>query len=131
MSLHPDARALIEGPNFAHLATLLPSGAPHSVPVWIDMEGDRVVFFAQRTSQKGRNVERDPRVALSIVAVDDPYRSARLSGVVVETIDGPDAKRVADRIAMSYRGRPFRKPTTTLFLIEVRSSGYTDLSSVR
>ena len=63
MSLHPDARALIEGPNFAHLATLLPSGAPHTVPLWVDMEGERVVFFAQPTSQKGRNVARDPRVA--------------------------------------------------------------------
>lgn len=43
--LHPAVKALVQGPNYGHLATLLPDGSPHSVPLWIDMEGDRVAFL--------------------------------------------------------------------------------------
>ena len=46
-ALPDDVRALFEGANYAHLATVLPSGAPHSVPVWTGIEGEHVVFFTQ------------------------------------------------------------------------------------
>ncbi|MEA2144149.1 MAG: hypothetical protein QOI64_2579, partial [Solirubrobacteraceae bacterium] len=48
--LPDDVRALFDGPNYAHLATVLPSGAPHSVPVWTGMDGDYVAFFTQPQS---------------------------------------------------------------------------------
>ncbi len=64
----PDGvRAVLEGRNFAHLATLLPDGSPHSVAVWVGVEDGRPVFFTQPTSRKARNLEADPRVALSVV----------------------------------------------------------------
>ena len=68
--LPDDVRALFEGPNYAHLATVLPNGAPHSVPVWTNVEGDHVVFFTQPETRKARNLERDPRVAFSIADHD-------------------------------------------------------------
>ena len=59
-----EVRRLLERPNYAHIATLLPDGAPHSVPVWIDVEGrDKLVILTSPSSRKARNVERDPRVA--------------------------------------------------------------------
>lgn len=128
--LPDEVRELIEGRNFAHLATVSANGAPHSVVLWIDMEGDRIAFFTQPTSIKGRNLEREPRVAISIVDSNNPYRSARIQGRVVERIDGPPAKAVADRISMSYKGKPFRKPTTSLYLVEPTMAGYLDLTNV-
>ena len=62
MGIPEDVRPLLEGRNFAHVATLLPDGSPHSVPVWVGVENDRVVFFTQEGSRKARNVEQDPRV---------------------------------------------------------------------
>jgi hypothetical protein len=40
-----EVRRLVERPNYAHIATLMPDGAPHSVPVWIDLEGDNLVVL--------------------------------------------------------------------------------------
>src|SRR5919202_4288769 len=96
--LPDDVRSLLEGRNFAHVATVLPDGAPHSVPVWVGVEGDRVVFFTQRQSRKARNLDRDPRVAISLVDFDNPYRTAQLRGRVVERRTGDEALAVMDEI---------------------------------
>jgi len=40
--LSNEIRALLDGPNFAHLATVMPDGSPQSVPVWVGREGDRI-----------------------------------------------------------------------------------------
>ncbi|MCI0347603.1 MAG: PPOX class F420-dependent oxidoreductase, partial [Chloroflexi bacterium] len=76
--------ALIDGPNFAHLATVMPDGSPQSAPVWVTREGDRILVGTSEGSLKGKNTRRDPRVALSIVDCQDPYREAQLRGRVVE-----------------------------------------------
>jgi nitroimidazol reductase NimA-like FMN-containing flavoprotein (pyridoxamine 5'-phosphate oxidase superfamily) len=64
--LPEDARRLFEGPNHAHLATLLPDGGPHSVPLWAGAEGNRIALLSLPSSRKARNLDRDPRVATSI-----------------------------------------------------------------
>jgi Pyridoxamine 5'-phosphate oxidase len=51
---------LLERANHAHLATLLPDGAPHSVPVWVDLDGPQVAILTGPGSRKARNTERDP-----------------------------------------------------------------------
>ena len=117
--LPDDVRALFEGPNYAHLATVLPSGAPHSVPVWTGMEGDRVVFFTQPASRKARNLARDPRVAFSITDHDQPYRMAQIRGQVVDTVEGEAALEIIDRLAVKYTGNPFPMRSGVVFLIEV------------
>ncbi|HEV8586648.1 MAG TPA: PPOX class F420-dependent oxidoreductase [Methylomirabilota bacterium] len=106
MTLAPDLRALLTEPNFAHLATLMPDGSPQSAPVWIDVEGDRVVIATGEGSLKAKNTKRDPRVSLSVVAMDNPYREAQLRGRVVER--RPDARfETMDRISRKYTGKEF------------------------
>src|SRR3954454_3200074 len=99
--------ALLQGRNFAHLATVLPDGSPHSVAVWIGLEGERVVFFTQPSSRKARNLAADPRVAISIIDLAAPYRTAYLRGEVVSTREGDEALEVIDRLAVKYTGEPF------------------------
>ena len=117
-ALPDDVRALFEGANYAHLATVLPSGAPHSVPVWTAMEGEHVVFFTQPGSRKARNLERDPRVAFSITDHEQPYRMAQVRGRVVGTVEGDEALEMIDRLAVKYTGRAFPMRTGVVFLIE-------------
>jgi PPOX class probable F420-dependent enzyme len=118
--LPDDVRELFAGRNYAHLATIGPKG-PTSVPIWIDVDGDRLFFFTQSGSRKAKNIAGDPRVALSIVDRDDPYRQADVRGRVVERLDGDAALAAMDRLSEKYIGAPFpmRNPETIAFLIEV------------
>ena len=83
ISLSSEARKLIDRPNFAHLATLLPDGSPQSTPVWIGREGEHLVICTSDGSLKGRNTQRDPRLALSIVDFENPYEELQIRGRVV------------------------------------------------
>jgi PPOX class probable F420-dependent enzyme len=125
--LTDDVRSLLEAPNMVHLATLLPDGSPHSVTIWAGVEGDRIAFFTQRSSQKGRNLAADPRLALSVVDRRNPYRTARVRGRVVETIDAPDSLEIVDRIAHVYTGAAFPMRTVTAYLVEPEQVGFTEL----
>ena len=118
MTLPAEVRELLEARNFAHLATALPDGSPHSVPVWIGLEGDHVVFFTQPESRKARNLAREPRVAISVVDPANPYRSAQLRGRVVGTVEGEEALEIIDRIATKYPGEPFPMRSGVVFLVE-------------
>lgn len=65
----PDrARAVLTGPNLAHVVTIDPDGAPQISCVWVGVDGDEVVFGSLGPFRKIRNLERDPRIALSIEA---------------------------------------------------------------
>lgn len=117
--LSDDVRALLDGPNFAHVATLLPSGAPHSAPVWVGLEGDRIAFLTSPGSRKARNLERDPRVAISITARDNPFAMAQVRGRVAERLEGEAAWAVIDRLSHKYIGQPYSPRTDrVVFLVE-------------
>lgn len=66
MRLPPEARALLESAALAHLVTLNPDGSPQVTCVWVGLDGDEIVSGHLRRQQKLRNVERDPRVTLSV-----------------------------------------------------------------
>jgi PPOX class probable F420-dependent enzyme len=113
-----EVRRLLERPNYAHIATLLPDGAPHSVPVWIDAEGaNEVVILTSPGSRKARNVKRDPRVAISITDVDQPFASVLIRGQVTEIIEGDRAWDIIDRIARKYTGEPYPLRTDRIILL--------------
>ena len=102
----PDShRDIIQGPNFAHVATLMPSGMPQVTPVWIDIEGDSDVIVMNTADgrQKARNLDRDGRVALSVADSANPYRYIQVRGRVIEkTFEGADAH--IDKMAKKYMG---------------------------
>jgi PPOX class probable F420-dependent enzyme len=105
--LNPDVRRHLEGTPVAHLATVLPDGSPHTVPLWVDTRGDQVVFLTGPGSRKARNLRRDPRVALSLTAADNPFEPIVIRGRVVEWLDGDEAWEIVDRIAAKYIGGPY------------------------
>src|SRR3989442_2186387 len=124
-----EANALIDRPNFAHLATLMSDGSPHSVPVWVGRDGDRLLVCTSEGSLKGRNTRRDPRVALSIVDFHDPYEEVQLRGRVVERRPDPDLK-IMDPVTHKNIGGPFpmRSHQCRLALaVEVDKARYTKL----
>jgi PPOX class probable F420-dependent enzyme len=102
LALSNEIKALLDRPNFANLATLMPDGSPQSVPVWVGREDDHVLICTGEGSLKAKNTRRDPRVALSIVDFDDPYTEAQLRGRVFERRPDGDF-RYMDRCAGKNR----------------------------
>jgi PPOX class probable F420-dependent enzyme len=118
-ALTDDVRALFDAPNYAHVATVLPDGGPHSVPVWVGLEGDRIAFLTSPGSRKARNIERDPRVAISITKHDQPFVMAQVRGRVAERVEGDAAWTIIDRISDKYTGQPYPLRTDrVVFLVE-------------
>ena len=113
----PEVRHRLDRPNYAHLATLMPDGAPHSVPVWIAIEGDNLAILTGPGSRKARNIERDPRVAISLIDVDQPFLSVLIRGQVVELVDGDRAWEIIDRISQKYIGQPYPLRTDRIVLL--------------
>lgn len=101
--LTANALSLIEGKNFAHLATLLPDGSPHVAPVWIDHEGDVILVNTAMGRVKQKNTARDARVAISIANQDSPYEKVMIRGrVIAQTFEGAEAH--IDKLAKKYTG---------------------------
>jgi PPOX class probable F420-dependent enzyme len=118
--LKPAVRTAVESTSIAHLATVLPDGSPHSIPLWVSSLDDKIIFLTGPTSQKARNLQLDPRVALSLAPVDNPYEPVIVRGRVVEWIDGDAGWALVDQIAQKYIGRPYgRDVERVIGVIEV------------
>ncbi len=117
-ALLDEIKTLIDGPNFAHLATLMPDGSPQSVPVWVGREREHLLICTSENSLKAKNMRRDPRVALSIIDFHDPYREVQLRGRVVERRPDDDCKYI-DAISRKYTAKPFpfREPEGRVALV--------------
>ena len=105
--LDPDVRRVLDGTSIAHLATVLPDGSPHTTPVYVGADGDRIVFFTGPDKRKARNLRRDPRLALSIAPVDNPFQPVVIRGRVVEWIEGDAAWQIVDQLSAKYTGAPY------------------------
>ncbi len=114
-------RDLFQKPAFANLATLMPDGRPQVTPVWIDYDGKRLLVNTAKGRVKDRNMRRDPRVSLSILDPENPYRYLEVRGKVSEvTENGADAH--IDKMAKKYLGKdkyPFRKPGEVRVLFKI------------
>jgi PPOX class probable F420-dependent enzyme len=126
--LTDDVRSLFDGTNFAHIATLLPDGSPHSVPMWTAIEGDRIVIMTGPESRKARNLARDPRVAISIVDEGNMLISVHVRGRLAEVLDGEAAWTIIDRLANKYIGMDYpREQDRVVMFIEPEHAKYIKL----
>ncbi|WP_432992599.1 PPOX class F420-dependent oxidoreductase [Dactylosporangium sp. CA-233914] len=115
--LEPDVREVLDGTPIAHLATVLPDGAPHSVPVWIGTHEDRIAILTGPASRKARNLRRDPRVAISLTPPDNPLQPIILRGRVTEWLEGDPAWAVVDQLAQKYLGAPYSRAEERIVLL--------------
>lgn len=105
--LDDNLRTLAQGKNFAAFTTLLPSGHPMTHVMWVDADDDHVYINTETGRQKFRNVERDPRVTVTVIDTQNPYRYAEVRGRVIETIRGDKARQHIDTLSEKYTGGPY------------------------
>jgi PPOX class probable F420-dependent enzyme len=104
---------LLQEPQLANFTTLMSDGSPQITPVWVDVEpdGSAVLINTAEGRVKTRNVERDNRVAVSVVDSNNAWRYVLVRGTIVERRhEGADAH--IDRLAKKYLGKdeyPFRQ----------------------
>ena len=118
IALSNEMRQLIDRPNFAHLATIMSDGSPHSAPVWIGREGDFLLVCTEAGSLKGKNTLREPSVSISMVDFVDPYSEVQIRGRVVERRPDPELKQY-DAMSRKYIGIPwpYREEKSPIVLI--------------
>ncbi len=102
-------RKLIEGKNFAHVATLNADGSPQVTAMWVDHDGSNILLNTAVGRVKDRNIKRDARVAMDIVETSNPYDGIFVLGVAIGTIDGAEAVKHANKLNMKYFGKPVFK----------------------
>src|SRR5690348_16146140 len=103
-------KEFLEKPYVGIATTLRKDGSPHSTVVWVDVRDDSVGFNTARGRAKVRHLERDPRVALTVVDQNDAYKWLTITGHGELTEDGADAQ--IDKLAQKYIGKesyPWRK----------------------
>jgi PPOX class probable F420-dependent enzyme len=94
---------LFDKKAFANISTLMKDGSPQVTPVWVDYDGEYILINSSEGRQKVKNIQRDPRIALSIQDPDNPYRKLIVRGRVVErTVQGAEAH--IDKLAKKYTG---------------------------
>ena len=100
-TISPGFLKLLREPAFCQLATLMPDGSPQITQVWVETDGEHILINTIEGSQKEKNVQRDPRVAVNVVDPTNAWRIAMVRGRVVEvTTEG--AVRQIDRLAKKY-----------------------------
>ena len=120
---------LLRSTALAHVATIGPDGEPQVNPVWFDWDGEHILFSQTKTRQKFKNVQRDARIALSIVDPENPYRYLEVRGTVLRIDPDPD-KAFIDKMAQKYLGQekyPWSRPGDERVVIVVRPEHTTQM----
>ncbi len=109
---------------FANLATIMPKGSPQVTPVWFDFDGHYIRINSARGRLKDRNMRRDPRVSISILDPDNPYRYLMIGGRVVKITEEGAVEHI-NALAKKYLGVDTyrnRRPgeVRVMYLIEPR-----------
>jgi PPOX class probable F420-dependent enzyme len=110
MSLDPDLTAFATAGNFGALTTLGPDGSPSTHVMWVDADGDHLLLNTEVHRQKYKNVQRDPRVAVTVIDKENPYRYVEARGRVVGEVGGQEARDHIDVCSRRYTGSDYANP---------------------
>ena len=106
MELPADLLTLLRAPSTCYLATLMPDGSPQLTQTWVDTDGRNIIINSVQSFQKIRNIERDPRVAVTVSDPDKPNRYYTVRGRVV-SVSADGAAEHIEKLAQRYLGGPY------------------------
>lgn len=110
MALDPRLTELATGANFAALTTLFEDGSPQTQVMWVDADDEHVLVNTEVHRAKFRNVQRDPRVTVTIWDRENPYAYVEVRGRVTDTVGGDEARDHIDACAQRYMGKDYPNP---------------------
>ena len=113
---------LLGRPSLCFVATVMPDGSPQLTQTWVDTDGEHVLINSVLTHVKTRNIQRDPRVAVTVTDPDQQRHYYQVRGRVVE-VRTEGAVEHIEELAQRYLGGPYpryggRDQVRVLFVIE-------------
>jgi PPOX class probable F420-dependent enzyme len=96
--------ALVDGKNYAVLATVNPDGSPQTSVIWVGRDDDGVLFTTVAGRVKHRNMMRDPRVSITVIDSADPENYAELRARV-ESITPDVGRQIDTQLSWKYDGQ--------------------------
>ncbi len=121
IKLPESAKKVLQDKAYGHVVTLDANGRPQVTMVWVDAEGDDVLFNTAEGRKKAQNLRRDPRVVISVQDRSDPQAYMVIHGTATVTEAGADAH--IDKLAKRFLGAdkyPYRQPGEKRLLIRVK-----------
>ena len=113
MTLDPDLHQLATAKNFAALTTLMADGQPQTQIMWVHADDDHLIINTETGRQKFRNVQRDPRVTVTVFNSGNLYQSVEARGRVVSTTAGDEGRANIEELSEKYTGGPYANPIQT------------------
>ena len=120
IALPPSVKKLLEDKAYGHVVTFDAQGTPQFTMVWMDVEGDEVLFNTAENRKKPQNLRRDPRIVVSVQDRHDPQAYAVFHGKARVTEAGADAH--VDKLAKRFLNAdkyPFRQPGEKRLIIRI------------
>ncbi len=123
MSVVPAERVgILTKRSFGHVATIGPDGEPQSSPVWIDWDGEFLLFSQTDRRQKFRNLQREARIAVSVTDPDEPHQYVEIRGRV-DRVEDDAGNAFINKLAKKYLGAdeyPWNQPGDHRVTVYVR-----------
>ena len=121
IALPQSVKRILEDKAYWHVITFNASGKPQVTMVWVDVDGDEVIFNTAEGRLKPKNLRRDPRVVISVQDRNDPQSYMVFHGKASITEAGADAH--IDKLAKRFLGAdkyPFRRPGEKRLMVRVK-----------
>ena len=117
--------ALLRAPSTCYLATSMADGSPQITQTWVDTDGEHVLINSVQTHVKTRNIERDPRVAVTVSDPANPSRYVQVRGRVLDVTTKGAVDHI-ESLAQKYLGKPYpwyggRDQVRVIFVIDPES----------
>lgn len=106
MDLPDKLLALLEKPCTCYIATVMPDGSPQLTQVWADTDGTNILINTVQGHQKARNIDRDPRVAVTVSSPDDPSSYHAVRGIVTDVTTEGGVEHI-EKLSQRYLGGPY------------------------
>ena len=120
IKLPDSAKKLLQDKAYGHVVTVGANGRPQTTMVWVDAEGDEVLFNTAEGRKKQQNLRRDPRVIVSVQDRNNPQAYLLVHGTATITESGADAH--IDKLAKRFLGAekyPYRQPGEKRVIVRV------------
>ena len=95
---------LADPPRTAKVAVVRADGSPHVAPVWVDLDGDHIIFMTSADTLKGKAILRDPRISLCFDDERPPFAFVTIRGTATTTSDPEQLLHWGTRIGGRYMG---------------------------
>ena len=106
MELPQDLLEMLRQPSPCYVSTIMADGSPQVTQTWVDTDGEHIIINTVEGFLKLRNMERDPRVAVAIADLANPFRYKQVRGRVVNITTEGGADHI-EALSRKYTGGPY------------------------